>query len=97
MNLDKMIDNELNNVHQLTYNLYMTETNIQSSNTYIESVIEYMENQLKNINNIKYQLIESLDKLKKQKQLICQHDIITDNLNYEPMQIICTKCNKIFY
>ena len=90
MNLNEMINNELLKIHQL----YMNDLN---NNPDIDNVIDTIQSQIYTINNIRSQLIKSLEKLKNIKQSTCSHTFIHDNINYEPMQIVCTKCNKLFY
>jgi hypothetical protein len=69
MSFNKHIIKELNNIYQLTHNLYITKLN--ENNTDIDSIINFLQSQIYNGNHLKFQLNESLQHLKKIKQSIC--------------------------
>ena len=93
MSINEQLLEELNNIYQLTYNLYINKLNV--NDTDIDVNIDYIQTQIYNVNKLKHNLDESLYKLNKIKQIHCKHQYKYDNINYEPMQLVCIKCNKI--
>jgi len=92
--INEQIINELKKIYQLTYNLYMIKLNDNEINT--SNSINFIQSLIYNVNYLKNQLNESMNKLNKIKQDNCNHKYKYDNINYEPMQLICINCNKIF-
>jgi formylmethanofuran dehydrogenase subunit E len=97
MPFNEDIIKDLNNIYKLTENLYINNlNNLNNNNKDIDVYINYIQTQIYNVNYLKSQLTESFNKLNKIKQENCQHQYKHDNINYEPMQIVCINCNKLF-
>ena len=94
MSFNEQIIKEINNIHQLTQNLDINKLNDDKIN--IDHIINSVQLQIYNVNNLKCKLNESLQNLKKIKQLKCDHQYEYDNVNYDSMQLVCINCNKLF-
>ena len=71
-------------------------TKLNDDKINIDNIINFIQLQIYDVNNLKHQLNESLQNLKKIKQSICNHQYEYDNINYDSIQLVCINCNKLF-
>ena len=97
MTPDDLIFKQINDIYKLIHNLYINKLNDDDNNDNlnIDNIIDFIQTKIYNVNHLQSQLNETLESLKKVKQDNCLHHFIYDNINYEPMRIVCNKCNKI--
>ena len=105
MNFKEVVNDELAKISRLINQLddnmmnpSNTDNHNENANDFnINNICTSIKKTIYKVNHLKIQLEDSLHYINQTNQLYCSHNYQFDNKNYEPMQLVCTKCHHIYH